>query len=169
MRRTIWFECELRKADGSLVESSTISFTPGRDRILPALERRLRQLAVGEEARGELRADEAFGDESLLPVTELPRQAFPADAPAELGRRYQARTVEGKEVEMEIVALSDERVSVRFLHPLADESLAYRVKVLAVEGVPPPLPAAAVGIDSAAIQLDHSAPILVGTDDLARH
>ena len=53
---------------------------------------------------------------------------------------------------------------VRFLHPLADSDLEYWVKVVAIEvpgrrPAPPPMPASAIGIDSAAIQIIDSARI----------
>ncbi len=168
MQRTMWIEYELRLSDGSLLESNTISFVPGRDQILPALERRIRGLKAGQEIRGQLRACEAFGDVDLLPVTELDRREFPARARLEPGRRFEAATTGGDRVRVEGVEVGETIVKVRFLHALAEEDVSFRVKVLAVEGVPPPLPAGALGIDSAAIQLvENSGAIRVGTDERA--
>jgi hypothetical protein len=65
-----------------------------------------------------------------------------------------------------------EKVTVRFLHPLAEADLEFRVKVLAAEpplrlASPPPMPAQAVGIDSAAIEIVDSAAIPLYGEELA--
>jgi FKBP-type peptidyl-prolyl cis-trans isomerase 2 len=157
MQRAIWIEYELRLSDGSLLEANTISFVPGKDQILPALEKRIRRLRPGEGARGVLPAQEAFGDPALLPVSEIARTEFPADAHLEVGRRFEAHTAKGDTVKFDVVEVKASSVCVRILHPLADQDVNYRVRVIAIEGLPPPLPAAAVGIDSAAIQLVETA------------
>ena len=151
-------EYEIRTKSGALLESSgergPLEFVPGRRRLLPALEGVIARLRVGEEARGELEAAHAFGDESLLPTMEISRAEFPdGDAP-EVGKRYEARTGGGESVRFRVLSASERFVKVRLLHPLADADLEYRFKLIAVEdGRPPPLPARAIGIDSAAIQI----------------
>jgi FKBP-type peptidyl-prolyl cis-trans isomerase 2 len=157
MQRAIWIEFELRLSDGSLLESSTLSFIPGAGQILPALERCIRGLQPGQHARGVLKAEEAFGDSSLSPVSEIARGEFPAEAHLEPGRRFEAHTALGADVRFEILEVGEERVKVRFVHPLADQDVRYDVKVLAIDGLPPPLPAVAIGIDSEAICLEDSA------------
>jgi FKBP-type peptidyl-prolyl cis-trans isomerase SlyD len=157
MERAIWIEYELKLSDGSLLESNTISFVPGKDQILPALEKRIRRLRPGESMRGVLNASEAFGDPALLPISEIARTEFPADAQLEVGRRFEAHTAGGDKVKFDVVEVKGKTVCVRILHPLADQDVSYRVRVIAIEGLPPPLPAAAIGIDSAAIQLVETA------------
>src|SRR3954447_5524780 len=157
MQRNIWIEYELRLSDGSLLEANTISFVPGKDQILPALEQRVRRLRSGETAAGVLEPPEAFGNPSLLPTSEIARTEFPADAQLEPGRRFEAHTAAGDRVKFDVIETKGATVIVRILHPLAEEKVSYRVRVVAIEGLPPPLPAAAIGIDSAAIQLVETA------------
>jgi FKBP-type peptidyl-prolyl cis-trans isomerase 2 len=154
-------EYEIRtKKNGEVLESSAergpLEFVPGRRRLLPALEEVIAKLKVGEEASGELSAAHAFGDESVLPTMEIPRGEFPASETPETGKRYEAKTANGEPVRFRVLSTNEKFVHVRLLHPLADEDLVYRVKLLAVErpDLPPPVPASAVGIDSAAIIID---------------
>lgn len=152
-------EYEIRVKSGAVIETSELrgplESVPGRRRLLPALEDVIARLRVGEEARGELVAANAFGDESVLPTMEIARAEFPDGDAAEVGRRYEARTADGEPVRFRVVSADDKVVSVRLLHPLADADLEYRFKLIGVEdrGLPPPLPAHAIGIDSAAIQI----------------
>ena len=150
-------EYEIRVKSGGVLESSDergpLEFVPGRRRLLPALENVIARLRVGEEARGELVAARAFGDESVLPTIEILREEFPADDEPIVGKRYQARTPGGDTVRFRVTAADDKRIFARMLHPLADADLEYRFKLIGVEDRPPPLPARALGIDSAAIQI----------------
>ncbi len=152
-------EYEIRAKSGEVIESSKdrgpLEFVPGRRRLLPALEHVIAKLRVGEEVSGELEAARAFGDESVLPTMEIARTEFPEGEIPEEGRRYEAKTVDGEAVRFRVISLNDRFVRVRLLHALADADIEYRFKLIAVEepDLPPPLPASALGIDSAAIQI----------------
>jgi FKBP-type peptidyl-prolyl cis-trans isomerase 2 len=162
MARAIKIQYDLKLMDGSLIESATLSFVPGRDQILPALEKKIIGLKPGEEVSGVLPAKEAFGDPELLPVADLQRNEFPADTNLDIGRRFEAHTVTGADVRFEVLEVTEATVKVRFFHPLAEEDVDYHVKVVElIDLIPPPLPGSAIGIDSAAIQVWDSQQIVV--------
>ncbi|HZS37589.1 MAG TPA: hypothetical protein VFF06_12220 [Polyangia bacterium] len=149
MKPIIRLEYELRIKGGPVVESSAdrgpLAFRPGR---LPApLELRIATMTIGEETRGELRPS--------LPPREIARAEFPEGAALEVGCEFEARTAAGEPVRFRIVELDERAARVRFLHPLADADLEYRIKLLAIDepALPPPLPARALGIDSGAIEI----------------
>jgi FKBP-type peptidyl-prolyl cis-trans isomerase 2 len=160
-------EYEIRTKNGEVLESSAergpLEFVPGRRRLLPALEAVISKLRVGDEAKGELPASRAFGDESVLPTMEIARSEFPAGELPEAGKRYEARTATGEKVSFRVLSASERFVHVRLLHPLAEADIEYRLRLLAVEQphLPPPLPARAIGIDSAAIVIleERSGPV----------
>jgi FKBP-type peptidyl-prolyl cis-trans isomerase 2 len=166
MARAIKIQYDLKlKKDGSLIESATRSFVPGRDQILPALERMIIGLKPGEEVAGVLPAKEAFGDPELLPIADLQRNEFPPEVNLDIGRRFEAHTLTGADVRFEVLEVTEATVKVRFFHPLAEEDVDYRIKVVElIDLVPPPLPASALGIDSAAIQVWDSQQIVVQDD-----
>lgn len=162
MTSVLRLEYEIRTKNGAILESSDdrglLELVPGRRRLLPALEEIIAGLAVGQEARGELPARRAFGDERVLPTMHIARSEFPvtqaATAP-NVGDRYEANTPIGDFVRFSVLAVDDAFVHVRLLHPLHEADLEYRFKLLAVAelGAPPPLPAHVLGIDSAAIEI----------------
>jgi FKBP-type peptidyl-prolyl cis-trans isomerase SlyD len=169
-RHTVRIEYELKVKGGAVVESSDkngpLEYVHGEHRLLPALELQIEGMAVGEEKRGELRAVDAFGDESSLPTRELLRKEFAPDEKLTVGRTFSAHLPGQDPVRFKIVAVEGDLVKVRFLHELADRDIEFRVKVLAVEPPrarrsvlqPPPPPAAALGIDTGSI-------VMIPSDD----
>lgn len=162
---TIRIEYELKVKGGAVVESSAkngpLEYVHGEHRLLPALEKNLEGMAVGEEKRGEIPAREAFGDESSLPTLDMLKKEFPADEKLEVGRAFSAKAPGRDSVRFRIVAVEGDIVKVRLLHELSDRDIEFHVKVLAIvpPGArrsvlrPPPPPAAALGIDTGSIQI----------------
>jgi FKBP-type peptidyl-prolyl cis-trans isomerase 2 len=159
---TVRIDYELRVKGGEVLESSErsgpLEYVHGEHKLLPALERQIEGMAVGEEKRGELPAGEAFGDAASLPPRELPRAEFPKGEDLTVGRIFEANAGEGQSVRFQIAAVEAETVKVRFLHPLAEKDIEFRVKVLGIQPPgarrsvlrPPPPPAQALGIEVAA-------------------
>lgn len=137
-------DCELRVAGGEVIESSAktgpIEYKHGGGQMLASLESRLEGLGAGEEKSGTIPAAEAFGTEANPPKMSIPRASFPTDAKIELGSRFEAKGPQGTPVTLEVLAVTDEAVSAKVVHPLAGKDLEFRVKVLGVRRAPPPVP-----------------------------
>src|SRR5215467_1089433 len=130
-------EYELKVKGGEVVESSKksgpIVYEHGAGKMLPALEKRLEGMAIGDEKRGVIPAAEAFGTEATQPTSEIPRSAFPKGEPLEAGRAFEAKGPQGQPVTFKIVQATDDKVTVRFLHPLMGKDLEFYVKVLMID------------------------------------
>jgi FKBP-type peptidyl-prolyl cis-trans isomerase SlyD len=142
---------ELKIKGGDVIESSDRSgplrYVHGDGKMLPGLEKRLEGLSPGDEAKGLIPANEAFGNEAALPILEMPRSAFPGGADVKPGAVFQAKDpASGAPVQFKIVAADGKTARVRLVHPLADRDIEYRVTVLAVRdprtqgSAPPPIP-----------------------------
>src|SRR5690349_8786926 len=115
MRKSaIRLEYEIKVKNGEVLESSAergpLEIVLGERRLLPALEERIAKLAAGEEARGEIPAKEAFGNESLLPIKEIPAGEFPAGEKLEVGRVFEAKAPDAQVVRFRIVEPGSETV-----------------------------------------------------------
>jgi FKBP-type peptidyl-prolyl cis-trans isomerase SlyD len=152
------YELKVAGKGGEVIESSKksgpIAYVHGAGKMLPGLEKRLEGMSPGDEKRGVIPAAEAFGTEESLPTRDLPRREFPKDEKLETGRVFQAKDATGKPVSFRVLAADDEKVKVRFLHPLAGKDIEFWVKILLIDdpatrtraGVaPPPVPADALG------------------------
>lgn len=148
-------EFELKVKGGELIERSTVDYVQGEGKILPALEKRLEGMVIGEDKSGDIPAKEAITEESL-PTKDVLRSEFPKDAKLEVGQIFQAKGPDGAPVSFKIVKATADKLTIRFLHPLLGKDLSFKVKVLRIEdpkshkravSVPPP-PAAALGVDA---------------------
>ncbi|MBL9009437.1 MAG: FKBP-type peptidyl-prolyl cis-trans isomerase [Myxococcales bacterium] len=147
-------EFDLQVKGGEKIEHSTVEYIQGEGKILPAIEKRLEGLSIGQEKAGEIPAKEAINEESL-PTKEIPRAEFPKEAKLTEGQVFAAKGPDGNSVSFKVLKIDSSKVTVRFLHPLLGKDLSFKVKVLMIEdpkakkravAVPPP-PAAALGID----------------------
>jgi FKBP-type peptidyl-prolyl cis-trans isomerase SlyD len=155
-------EFEIRVKGGDVIESSAksgpVQYVHGEGKLLPALEKRLEGREAGESLSGEIPAAEAIPPEDTMPTRDIPRAEFPKDVPLDIGSMFEAQIAVGGVVNLRILEVSDSRVKVRLLPPLAGKDLAYQVKIIRIEDPvshlisvvkkpPPPLPAAALKID----------------------
>jgi FKBP-type peptidyl-prolyl cis-trans isomerase 2 len=146
---------EIRVKGGDVIESSAksgpLQYVHGEGRLLPALEKRLEGLATGQTLEGEIPAAEAIPPEETLPTRDIPRAEFSKDAPVQIGAMFEAHTAAGGVVNLKIIAVTAEHVTVRLLPPLAGKDLLFKVRVMMIEDPvshlrsvvlkePPPLP-----------------------------
>src|SRR5436190_23699030 len=92
---SIRIDYELSVKGGDVIESSSTSgpltYVHGQGRMLPALESRLVGMGPGEEKRGEIPSREAFGTEDSMPLKDMKRTEFPADAKLDAGSVFEAK------------------------------------------------------------------------------
>jgi len=129
---------DLCKEDGEIIESSDLSgpitFVHGSSGLIKGLDARLTGLQEGDERDFAFTPEEAFGRASDAPQRELPRTEFPAGTDLQVGQRFEAG-VPGNptaKIVLEVVSTRADAVTVRMLHPLADQALRMSIHVLAV-------------------------------------
>ena len=151
--QAVRMEYELKVVGGEVIESSAKSgplrYIHGAGKMLPGLERRIEGMSAGEERRGEIPARDAFGSEDTLPLKEMARHEFPAETTPTVGLVFQAKSERGEVISFKVVAVTEQKVTVRLLHPLVGRDLAYWVKILSVDDpkAKPPLPPGVIELD----------------------
>jgi FKBP-type peptidyl-prolyl cis-trans isomerase 2 len=142
--RFVRCEYELRVAGGEVLESSSksgpIEYKHGTGKMLPALEKQLEGMEVGQEKKGIISAVDAFGTEDSAPALAVPRSLFPKEATLQVGALFEAKDPHGKPLKLKIASIDGDNVTARAVHPLAGKDLEFRVKVLALRDPPPPVP-----------------------------
>jgi FKBP-type peptidyl-prolyl cis-trans isomerase 2 len=152
---SVRIEYELKVKGGAVIESSAksgpLQYVHGDGKMLAGLEKRLAGLTAGDERQGEIPAREAFGTEDSLPLKEMARKDFPAGAAPKAGLVFEAKSARGETVGFKVVSATDDKVTVRLLHPLVGRDIEYKVKVLSVadrkKGNLPPLPPNSVALE----------------------
>jgi FKBP-type peptidyl-prolyl cis-trans isomerase 2 len=78
----------------------------------------------------------------------MKRGDFPAGAELKPGERFAAKGVNGADVVLLIEGVRGDELDVRWMHPLAEEDIVYRVEVTKItDRTPPPLPAEALSLE----------------------
>lgn len=121
-------------SDGTTVDSSrqgdSVEFKVGAGQIMPGIERHVEGMAVGASSTVTVPAEEAFGPHDKARVQDVPRTAFPPEVELEMGARLQANTQDGQTLDLTVVGLDEEKVTVDANHPLAGEDLVFDIEVV---------------------------------------
>lgn len=116
---------------GTNKDGQPLVFTQGGMQILPALERELVGMRVGEQKKVVVKPEDGY---PMVPnaQTEVPKDAIPTEA-LKVGTPLTARSGSGETRTVFVKEIKDSTVVVTFNHPLAGKTLFFDVKVLDVE------------------------------------
>jgi len=141
--KVVMLSYQLYASDGELFESSEddpIEFVQGEGDVLPGLESALEGQVEGAKLEITLTADEAFGDYNPEGLVTVPRSELPPDV--ELTKDEWITVVvqddeagddeEPGEMDMRIAEVSDDAVVLDANHPLAGQSVMFKLEVLSV-------------------------------------
>ena len=146
--KVVYIHYTLTNATGELLDKSQdaepLGYIHGAGNIIPGLEDALAGMAAGDECEVRVEPEQGYGlrDESL--VQDVPHGAFEGVENIEPGMRFQAESDQGMRV-IEVMAIEGDVVTVDGNHPLAGETLSFKVKVERVR-------------DASAEELDHGHP-----------
>lgn len=130
---TLYFELSLE--DGSIIDSnfdaSPATFTMGDESLLPGFEEVLIGLAEGDEKQVALPPEKAFGQSNPANMQTFKRHEFGADMVLEPGLVIGFQDPSG-EIPGTIASIDGDVVEVDFNHPLAGQTIHFRVKIVQV-------------------------------------
>jgi FKBP-type peptidyl-prolyl cis-trans isomerase 2 len=137
-------------ADGSVFSQSEkdkpLEFIVGSGRIIPALEKGLVGMKVGEQKKIIVKAADAYGEYDKAALQEVPKDRFPKDSTFDVGQKFVVQTPNGP-YPVKIAEVRVKTVIVDFNHPLAGKDLTFDVAVVKIREataaeLAPPAPAA---------------------------
>lgn len=135
--KVVSLDYTLRLDDGEVVDSSSgrdpLEFIQGQGQIIPGLEKELYGMEVGEEKAVTVSPEDGYGDHQADRVQTIPRNAFPDDMDLEEGMQVRLQdSNSGQVFEAFVEEIHPENVVLDFNHPLAGETLHFKVKVAGV-------------------------------------
>lgn len=135
--RKVTLHYTLALADGTVLDSTDGEF-PARLRIgsgelVDFLEQRLVGLQPGDQRRFEIPAAETRSSMEEGALQRMPRGDFPADMELAPGQVLGFRLAGDEEIPAQVVAVTDQEVTVDFSHPLAGRDLVFDVEIIAVD------------------------------------
>ena len=121
--------------DEELVESTEdegpIEFLQGYQEIIPGLEKAVAGMSVGQSKEIIVEPEDGYGEYDDDAVEEVPLDIFPDDMDLSLGMPVELYDEEADEtVEGYVSEVRTDTVLVDLNHPLAGETLTFRIKVI---------------------------------------
>ena len=138
--KVVTLEYELYNASGELLEKTgdqPLVYIHGIGQLLPALEAAVEGLSTGDTKEVTLTPEEGFGEYREDQVQRIPRSAFGDEMELEPGMTLYARTEAGDTIPFMSLEVTDEDVVADFNHPLAGETLTFKLKVLGIRDATP--------------------------------
>lgn len=124
-------------ADGATFDSSQgrdpLEFTVGSGQIIPGLDKAIPGMTVGDKKVVEIAADEAYGQPDPNARQAVPRADIPADIPLDLGTQLQVQTPTGQAMQVVVVEVTDEQVTLDANHPLAGKDLTFDIELVDIK------------------------------------
>jgi FKBP-type peptidyl-prolyl cis-trans isomerase SlyD len=121
-----------RTVVGTNVGEEPLVFTHGAGEMLPALERGIEGMEVGETKHVVLTAEQAYGPVRPEAIQRIEKSRVPEGA-RHVGAQLQAQGADGDALRAKVTEVGDDDVVVDFNHPLAGQNLSFKVKVLDVK------------------------------------
>ena len=123
--------------DGTVFDSSEIQGKPleieiGSGQIIPGFENALMDMDKDDEKDVTLKPEEAYGQPNEQLVQEIPKQGLKSDQEPQKGMSIMAQTPDGKKVPGKITDVTDSAIKVDFNHPLAGQTLHFKIKLAEV-------------------------------------
>ena len=122
--------------DGTQFDSSEghepLEFTLGGGQVIPGFDKAVEGMAVDEKKSVNIPVDDAYGPRLEQMVQEVPKDVLPEDLKLELGMPLQAQNEDGQVIEMVIIAVGDETITVDGNHPLAGQALNFDIHLVGI-------------------------------------
>ncbi len=135
MPKVIGFNYTLTNTNNEVLDSSTehgpLLFLEGVGQIIPGLEEKIVSMNIGEKAKVEVAAADAYGNKNDELVITVQRSQFPPDAQLNVGDVFQVNQDQGMPP-FAIIAINGEEITLDGNHPLAGEDLIFDIEITEV-------------------------------------
>jgi len=116
----------------SNVDSDPLIYIQGNQQIVPALEKALEGVEIGESTEISIGPQEGYGERSEEAFQEVAKSMVPEEA-QKVGVVLQGQDNRGGIMNARVAEVKDETVILDLNHPLADKVLQFTVKVLDIQ------------------------------------
>jgi peptidylprolyl isomerase len=122
--------------DGSEFDSSSgrdpLEFTVGSGQVIPGFDKAVEGMAVGDQKKVRIEAEDAYGEPSDQMIQEVPKSALPDDLEPREGMGLQARGQDGRVINLTVTEVGDETITVDGNHPLAGKPLTFDIELVSI-------------------------------------
>ena len=116
--------------DNSRTNNKPLSFTVGEGKVLPAFEKAVSNMNVGETKTILLEATEAYGEINPDAVRIVPKTQFGTTDDLEIGSMVRGQSPDGNPIHATVKLIENDAIILDFNHPLAGKNLDFEVELL---------------------------------------
>ena len=106
-----------------------MQFIQGMGHIIPGLERQLYDMVIGERKSVSVAAKDGYGEVDDQAFMDVPRAAFPADVPLEVGMQLELKDNSSHPAHARVEAVTGTNVRLNMNHPLAGKQLDFEIAI----------------------------------------
>ncbi len=126
------FHYTLTDDDGNVIDKSPegqpLAYLHGHDNIVPGLEKQLEGKAAGDKLTAVVEPAEGYGERHEAAIQQVPREHFQGVDNIEVGMQFHAQA-EGQVMQVTVVDVTDDMVTIDANHPLAGKQLTFDVEI----------------------------------------
>ena len=119
--------------DGCGCESGPMELTIGAEDFFSQIEEALIGMAPGEKKTVTIPAADAFGEYDEEEVFSISREQLTGDIVPEVGMELELTGDDDEPVEVTVVEVTEETLTVDANHPLAGEDITYEIELLEIQ------------------------------------
>lgn len=123
-------------ADGSQFDSSEgrdpLEFQLGSGQVIPGFDKAVEGMAVGETKSVTIPPEDAYGPRNEQAIQSVPKSALPPDLEPVEGMSLQAQSQNQQPIQLTVVAVEEDSITVDANHPLAGQSLNFEINLVAI-------------------------------------
>jgi peptidylprolyl isomerase len=133
---TVLFHYTGSLQDGTVFDSSSgrdpLRVTLGSGQVIRGVDEALVGMAPGEEKTVTVAADEAYGPRRPELLHEVQREAIPPEVDLEVGKQLVGRDTGGQRLQLTVVEVAEESVTLDANHPLAGQDLTFDLRLVEI-------------------------------------
>lgn len=135
--KEVSIEYTLKLEDGTVLDTNVggkpFTFVQGSHQIIPALEKAIEGMKVGQKKHVVVPPKDAYGEVDKNAFVEVPKEKVPEGVKE--GTYLQGTDPQGGKILVRVAEVKKDTVVLDFNHPLAGKTLYFDVKVLDVKDV----------------------------------
>lgn len=140
---TVQVEYEGTLEDGSVFDCTAkhngqpLEFEAGSGKMIKGFDEAVLGMKKGETKTIKLPPEQAYGQPNPALFQKVPRAHMPKESEPKAGMMLIASLPTGEQIPARIVEVSKDRVTLDFNHPLAGQTLTFKIKIVGIiEGKP---------------------------------
>jgi len=122
--------------DGNQFDSSEgrepLEFQLGSGQVIPGFEQAVTGMAVGESKTVSIAPEDAYGPHNEQAVQDVPKSALPPDLEPVEGMMLQAQNQDQQPIQLTVVSVSEDSITVDANHPLAGKTLNFEISLVEI-------------------------------------